>query len=129
MRIVNVDKTLNVLVVDDSAVMRAVVKRAIKASGVAIANIHEAPDGAQAIGVLEANSIDVVFTDINMPVMTGIELLQAIMDRGWDHLTRIVVSTEGSTARRDELGRLGVRATVEKPFVPEAIRDALRDAG
>lgn len=53
-RIVNVDKTLNILVVDDSAVMRSVVKRAIEASGVAIANIHEAPDRAQAIGVLEA---------------------------------------------------------------------------
>lgn len=122
------DKTLNILVVDDSAVMRSVVKRAIKASGVAIANIHEAPDGAQAIGVLEANPIDVVFTDINMPVMGGIELLEAIQSRGWDHLTRIVVSTEGSVTRREELGRLGVRTTVEKPFVPEAIRDALRGA-
>jgi two-component system chemotaxis response regulator CheY len=119
------EKALNILIVDDSAVMRAVIRRAIDLSGAPVANVYHVPHGAAAIAVLEAHAVDVLFTDINMPVMNGVELLREIEARGWTHLTRIVVSTDGSETRREEVSALGVRLMVEKPFAPEAIRDAL----
>jgi two-component system chemotaxis response regulator CheY len=119
---------IDVLLVDDSATMRALIKRAIGLSGVPIGRIYEAGDGRQALALLEAEHVDVLFTDINMPVMTGIELLQRIAgsDR-WRELVRVVISTDGSDARRAEVERLHVRHYVNKPFRPELLRDVLSD--
>src|SRR5262245_967243 len=102
------------------------IKKATQESNVAIAEIFEASNGREALAVLEANQVDALFTDINMPEMNGIELLQAINDRPeWAHLLRVVVSTEGSTARRVELSALKVRTCLEKPFKPELMREVL----
>jgi two-component system chemotaxis response regulator CheY len=120
-----VNKPLKLLIVDDSAVMRAMIRRAVLLSGAAVETIHDAPNGAAALTMLETYPIDVVFTDINMPVMNGVQLLQEIAARGWSHLVRVVISTDGSLARRDEVAGLGVQLVVEKPFAPEAIRNAL----
>lgn len=120
------DKSLNILIVDDSVVMRAVITRAVRLSGANVDTIYDAKDGATALAMLEQHaSIDVVFTDINMPVMNGVQLLREIRRRGWTHLIRIVVSTDSSKVRRAEVEELGVNLMVEKPFSPEAIRDAL----
>lgn len=125
-------KPVNVLIVDDSAMMRAIIRRAVVLSGVE-GLVHEAANGREALAVLEAAPIDAVFTDINMPVMNGPELLRAMAGRDWDHIHRIIVSTDGSEARREEVRDLKVRMYVEKPFAPEMIRDVLmgvcRDAG
>ncbi|MGE0862583.1 MAG: response regulator [Vicinamibacterales bacterium] len=117
-------KPVNVLIVDDSAMMRAIIRRAVVLSGVK-GQVHEAANGREALAVLECAPIDAVFTDINMPVMTGPELLRAMAGRDWDHIHRIIVSTDGSDARRQEVRDLKVRSYVEKPFAPEMIRDVL----
>jgi two-component system chemotaxis response regulator CheY len=119
------EKALNILIVDDSAVIRAMIRRAVALSGASVGAIHDAADGHSGLAALEAHAIDVVFTDINMPGMNGVEMLREIEARGWTHLTRIVVSTDSSGTRRQEVAALGVRLMVEKPFAPEAIRDAL----
>jgi len=119
-----VSKPVNVLIVDDSAMMRAIIRRAVVLSGVE-GLVHEAANGREALAVLEAAPIDAVFTDINMPVMSGPELLQAMAVRDWDHIHRIIVSTDGSDARRAEVRDLKVGKYVEKPFAPEMIRDVL----
>lgn len=121
------EKPLTVLIVDDSAMMRAMIKRAVQLSGVSINAIHEAPNGKAALDVLEAEPIDAVFTDLNMPVMTGTELLREIYARGWRHILRVIVSTDGSAARREEVRDLDVRMYVDKPFAPEVIRDVLSE--
>ncbi len=115
---------LTILVVDDSAMMRALIKRAITLTGVDV-SFREAGNGREALDVLERDPIDVVFTDINMPVMTGTELLRAMSERGWSHIQRVVVSTDGSDARRDEVRHLDVSLYINKPFPPEAVRDVL----
>ena len=119
-----VSKPVNVLIVDDSAMMRAIIRRAVVLSGVE-GLVHEAANGREALAVLETAPIDAPFTDINMPVMSGPELLRAMTGRGWDHIHRIIVSTDGSDARREEVRDLKVQMYVEKPFAPEMIRDAL----
>jgi two-component system, chemotaxis family, chemotaxis protein CheY len=116
----------NVLVVDDSAMMRAMIKRVISLADVPIAGVFEAANGREAIEILSAHAIDVIFTDVNMPIMTGPELLREMARQPqWSRILRVVVSTDGSEARRAEMTDLNVRLYVEKPFRPEVMRDVL----
>lgn len=114
-----------ILIVDDSAMMRAVIKRAVKLSGVD-AGITEAANGREALAIIEQQPIDVVFTDINMPVMSGPELLRELTRQGRDTPARIVVSTDGSEARRREMEGLA-QWYVNKPVRPEVVRDVLNE--
>jgi two-component system, chemotaxis family, chemotaxis protein CheY len=119
---------MNILVVDDSAVMRTMIKRAAALTGLPVAQTFEAGNGQEAMVVLERERIDALFTDINMPVMTGIELLRRIAgDERWRDMIRVIISTDGSESRRTEADALDVRLYVEKPFRPEVMRDVLSD--
>jgi len=121
-------RPLNILIVDDSAMMRTMIKRVTGLCGVPIGEVFEAGNGREAIAVLESQLVDALFTDINMPVMTGTELLRAIEQDGrWPTLLRVIISTDGSAARRAEADELHVRLYVEKPFRPEVMRDVLSE--
>jgi len=119
---------LNILIVDDSAMMRAMIKRVASLAGVPIGHVYEAANGLEAIAVLEEHEVHALFTDINMPVMTGTELLRAISQNDrFKHLLRVIISTDGSAARRAEADELNVKCYVEKPFRPEVMRDVLSE--
>ena len=96
-------KPLKILIVDDSATMRKMVRRVVELSEVAIADIYEAANGREALDVIDSRPVDALFTDINMPVMTGIELLKQLSTReaGNKPALRVVISTDGSDARLD----------------------------
>lgn len=118
----------NILVVDDSETMRAVIKKTVTMSGVQIGEFHEAGNGREALDVLEKEWIDVVLSDINMPVMGGVEFLREA--KGIEVLKNIpviFVSTESSQTRMDEVTALGAAAYVKKPFIPEKIKVILLD--
>jgi two-component system chemotaxis response regulator CheY len=121
-------RMLTILIVDDSAVMRALLRRVVSLSEVPVETVLEARNGREALQMLEANHVDVVFTDINMPVMNGHELLteMAKQDR-WRDVLRVVISTDGSKLRRQEARDLKVGLYVEKPFRPEVMRDVLSE--
>jgi two-component system, chemotaxis family, chemotaxis protein CheY len=121
-------RALTILIVDDSAVMRALLKRVVSLSDVPVETVLEARNGREALQIMEANDIDALFTDINMPVMNGHELLGEIakQDR-WEHVLRVVISTDGSKLRREEARELKVGLYVEKPFRPEVVRDVLSE--
>lgn len=119
-------KSLNILIVDDSATMRALLYRVVGLADLPIGTIYQAPNGAEAIKILESCAVDAVFTDLNMPVMGGMELLREIAKRKeWKHILRIIISTDGSKLRREEARELNVNLYVEKPFRPEVVRDVL----
>lgn len=112
---------LKVLVVDDSAVARKVVMKTLEMSGAAVAAVVQAADGAQALAAVEAHSPDLVITDLNMPVMDGVELLTRLRaDPRRADLPVIVVSTEGSETRLAQV-RAAHAAFVRKPFTPEQL--------
>lgn len=118
----------DILIVDDSAMMRTLVKRVVNVAGLPVGNVYEAGNGREALAVLFKHKVQVVFTDLNMPVMTGGDLLRAMMERDeWRDIVRVVVSTDGSAARRAEVDQLNVKWYVEKPFRPEVMRDVLSD--
>jgi two-component system chemotaxis response regulator CheY len=116
----------NILIVDDSAMMRAMIKRVASVAGLPIGVIYEAANGREALTILEQHRVQFVFTDLNMPVMTGTELLRAMKDRHeWRDIVRVIISTDGSDSRRLEAEDLSVMVYVEKPFRPEVMRDVL----
>jgi two-component system chemotaxis response regulator CheY len=118
----------NILVVDDSETMRAVIKKTVTMSGVAIGEFHEAGNGKEALEVLERAWIDVVLSDINMPVMGGVDFLRQVKAiEVLKNIPVIFVSTESSQTRMDEVTALGAAAYVKKPFIPEKIKVILLD--
>lgn len=115
----------NTLVVDDSAVMRKMVTRTLKMSGVPIGEIHEAGDGLEALQIMEDHWIDLALVDINMPVMNGEEFIRRVRaDESMRDLAIIVVSTESSETRIQQLEEQRA-AFVHKPFTPEILREKI----
>jgi len=118
---------INILIVDDSAVMRSMVQKAMQLSGLAIGEIHQASNGQEGLAALEAHWVDLVIADINMPVMNGEEMIANMHTKpDLKAIPTIVISTEGSRTRIDRLQSKGVRF-IHKPFSPETIRDTLKD--
>ena len=119
---------MRILIVDDSAMMRKMIRRVFALVDVPVDEIFEAANGVEAMEVLDLHDIDVLLTDINMPVMSGTELLREIARQPrFRHMRRVIISTDGSAARRDEAAGLDVRCYPEKPFSPEVIRDVLNE--
>jgi two-component system chemotaxis response regulator CheY len=118
----------NVLIVDDSSTMRAVVKKAIRVSGFDVGEYREAADGQEALETLRSHWVDVVLTDINMPRLNGLELVAKMKeDELLNSIPVIMVSTEGNETKIRESVRLGARGYIKKPFHPEDIRTILRE--
>ena len=112
----------NVLIVDDSAVMRAMISRVLRLSGVPLAEVYEASHGEEGLRVLAERWVDLVLLDVNMPVMDGETMLRRLRAAPETaDLPVIVVSTESSATRVHALESLGV-AFVHKPFAPEDLR-------
>jgi CheY-like chemotaxis protein len=106
--------------------MRTMIKRVASVAGPPIGTVFEAANGREALAILEQHSVQFVFTDLNMPVMTGTELLRVMKDREeWRDIVRVIISTDGSDSRRLEAEDLAVTVYVEKPFRPEVMRDVL----
>lgn len=113
-----------ILIVDDSPMMRAMVKRVATLTDIPVGSILEAGNGQEALWQLEQHRVDILFTDINMPIMNGVELLRAVARRDdWCHMVRVVITTDGSDARREEVRELSVTHYLQKPFQPEVMRD------
>lgn len=116
----------NILIIDDSATVRAVLAKTLHLAGVDVGELAEAANGKEALAKLQDSWFDLVFTDINMPEMNGLQLIDAISkDDMLAGLPVIVISTDGSTTRIEEVKSKGVRAYVRKPFTPESIRDVV----
>ena len=119
-------KPLNILIVDDSAMMRQFVRRAVQLSEVPVASVLEAANGKEALAVLDANEIDALFTDINMPVMSGPELLRELQRQGRKTPARIVVSTDGVDHGEEALLRHHSEGALERVAVSRQCRWQVR---
>ena len=69
-------KKLKVLIVDDSSVMRKIVERALRQAGLDLSEVAEASNGAEALAEIQKGVPDMILSDINMPVMDGLEFLK-----------------------------------------------------
>jgi two-component system, chemotaxis family, chemotaxis protein CheY len=116
----------NILIVDDSSIVRAIIKKSLAICGIEIGSVYEASNGREALAKLSAEWIDLVFADINMPEMTGIEMVAKMAENNLlDSIPVVIVSTERNEAQIEELKKQGVRAYIKKPFRPELLRDVV----
>ena len=116
-----------ILIVDDSKTMRKMIARALRGSHLTEPTVLEAESAPEASAMLEANSVDLVFLDINMPGGNGIGLLQKMRATDKDAKTPvIVVSSDAGEERRKQIGELGAMV-VPKPFSPEDLVAAVRE--
>ena len=115
-----------ILIVDDSATMRSVIKRTVQMADMSVGMYLEASGGQQALDILQQQQVDLVLADINMPEMDGIEMIERMhADENTSTIPVVVISTEASTARIQKLKEKGVVGYVHKPFNPETIRDVI----
>ncbi|MCF8084660.1 MAG: response regulator [Deltaproteobacteria bacterium] len=116
---------INLLIVDDSKVMRAMVLKTLRMTGLELTDVHEAANGREGLDRLENHWIDLAIVDINMPVMGGEEMIDRMKENPeLKEIPVIVISTEGSQARIERLQHKGV-TFIHKPYSAETIRDAV----
>lgn len=114
-----------VLIVDDSAITRALIKRTLKLTDLPLAVVHEASNGREALELMECLKVDLVLADLNMPEMNGFEMTRQMqLQPGLRDIPVILVSAEPNAevfaATHD-----GIKGVVRKPFAPESIRNLL----
>ena len=115
---------LNILIVDDSPVMRVFLRKVVQLTGLAVGEYCEAGDGEAALEALRERWMDLVLTDINMPRMNGEEFVRQLeRDEMLRDIPVLVVSTDATRERMDRLIKLGARGYISKPFLPETLRD------
>jgi CheY-like chemotaxis protein len=118
----------SILIVDDSATTRAVIKRAVHMSGIDTGGVvHEAANGKLGLDVLASKHIDLVLADLHMPEMGGIEMTARMQADEKLKLIPVVVSAEPNTAKLEELKKHGVRGYIRKPFTPEGLRKIITE--
>jgi len=106
---------MSVLVVDDQRAIRALVKDSLQQLGVRL--IGEAEDGAQALASLMLNPVHLVISDLNMPKMDGLGLLQAIRAKeGLSKTAFIMLTSRGEVELVRQAVALGVNNYLTKPF-------------
>ena len=116
----------NILIVDDSKTIRSILMKTLKLTKLEINQVFEAANGREALEYLQGNWIDLVLTDLNMPVMTGVELINAMAQDGLlKDIPFVVTSTDGSSTRISELKNKGVREYIRKPFTPETVGEII----
>jgi len=117
---------MNILIVDDSGVMRQMIIKALNMSGLPLGEIHQAGNGKEALELLDRHWVDLLILDINMPVMNGEEMMiEMKKNPAFRDIPVVVVSTEGSATRIERMKAMGARF-VHKPFTPEIIRDTIQ---
>lgn len=120
---------MNALIIDDSRAMRRILGKTMKGLGF---EILEAEDGAQGLDIFLASSdtIEVTLVDWNMPVMNGLEFVEAIRSKGEFEAEKLVmVTTETEPARMTRALMAGVDEFVMKPFTTEILIDKLKLIG
>ena len=116
---------INILIVDDSSVMRSMILKTLRMSGLSLGDIYEASNGAEGLEILNMRWMDLVILDINMPVMNGEDMMIRMKaDPEMRDIPVIIISTEGSKTRIDSLTEMGA-IFIRKPFTPEIVRDAV----
>lgn len=112
-----------ILICDDEASIRRVLQMWLERQGYTVIARN---NGAEALAAFEANEIDLIISDMNMPQMSGRELAEAVRQRGFDRLPFLLLSARCDQSRlTEELAAFDV-TVFSKPFMPSRIVDTVR---
>jgi two-component system, chemotaxis family, chemotaxis protein CheY len=119
--------TGSILIVEDSATTRALIKAVIEEMG--DLTTLEAASGFEALKLLPAQEFDLIITDVNMPDINGLELISFIKNNPrYSHIPLIIVSTERSEEDRKRGIALGALAYITKPFRAQELQEVVKKA-
>jgi len=109
-----------ILIVDDSASMRSIMKKSLEASG--YTEIVEAVDGKDAIDKLSINKVDLIISDLNMPKVNGLDLLKATLNHSvFKSIPFMVLTSETDDETFKKAMQLGATDFIKKPFTQEEL--------
>lgn len=115
---------MRILVVDDSATMRRIIKNSLTNLG--YIDLLEAEDGAAAWEIMTKEEVQVLVTDWNMPNMNGLELVKKVRaESKYADVPIIMVTTEGGKTEVITALKAGVNNYIVKPFTPQVLKDKL----
>jgi two-component system chemotaxis response regulator CheY len=119
--------TKSILIVEDSATTRALIRAVIDEMG--DFNIVEAASGFEALKLLPTQEFNLVITDVNMPDINGLELINFIKNNSrYSHIPLIIVSTEKSEEDQKRGMALGAMAYITKPFKAYELQEVIKQA-
>jgi two-component system, chemotaxis family, chemotaxis protein CheY len=116
----------SLLIVDDSVTMRMIIKRTLRAAGLSFERTDEAANGKEAVEKLRKQTYSIMLCDINMPEMSGSELVKQVRQITYHNDMQIImISTESSQELIDQLLADGANDYIGKPFTADKFRDKL----
>ncbi|MEZ7891442.1 MAG: response regulator [Candidatus Wallbacteria bacterium] len=123
---INLPPEINtILVVDDSGMARLIIKQCLEIAGFNGRKFLEAINGKDALDKIAKEKVDLVVTDLNMPVMEGTALLENIKScNEFKHIPVIIISSTSNPAKETELKNCGALAVLNKPVSPASIHKA-----
>src|SRR5271170_5516588 len=106
--------------------MRKIIERALRQAGLDIGEVLAASNGAAALVEVQKGSLDIILSDINMPVMDGLEFLKSLATvEAAKGVPVVMITTEGSEARVVEALSAGAKGYLRKPFTPEQVKERI----
>ena len=120
--------SFNILIVDDSALTRALIKRTIMLTELPIGALYEADDGQSGLELLATRSVDLVLADLHMPKMSGVEMTKRILaSEQTRDIPVVIISAEPDDEQIDQLKHSGIKGYLRKPFTPEDLCHVLTE--
>jgi two-component system chemotaxis response regulator CheY len=115
---------MTVLIVDDSSVMRKIVERALRQAGLDLTRVIEAGSGREGLTALGKERVNLIVSDINMPVMDGLEFVRQIHSQSLaPGVPVVMITTESGEELVREALAAGARGYIRKPFTPDQVRE------
>jgi two-component system chemotaxis response regulator CheY len=115
---------MQILIVDDSSVMRKIVERSLRQAGIEPLVVLEAGSGTEGLEVLRSKSVQLILSDINMPSMDGLEFLRQMRAQGLAEGVPVVMITTESSEEHVKAAILnGAQGYIRKPFTAEQVKE------
>jgi len=117
-------REINALIVDDSSVMRKIVERALRQAGVQLGVVLEASSGTEGLEVLRRERVQLILSDINMPLMDGLEFLRTLRAQKLaEGVPVVMITTESGEEQVRQAIVAGAQGYLRKPFTAEQVKE------
>jgi len=117
---------LKFLIIEDSPTMRQLIRFAL--NRLPQAEVIEASDGVDGLKKLSSNEVDLILTDINMPIMDGLKLVSLVRSNdSYRDIPIVIITTEGAQEDRERAMALGANAYITKPIQSASLLKTVKD--
>jgi two-component system chemotaxis response regulator CheY len=114
---------IRALIVDDSSVMRKIVERSLRQAGLESLTIFEAGSGVEGLEVLRSKQVDIILSDINMPLMDGLEFVRQLRSQKLaEGVPVVMITTESSEEHVKQAIEAGAMGYIRKPFTADQVK-------